>query len=72
MVVKSYMAHHQGMSLLAVVNILCEDVVQQWFHANPLVQSAELLLHESPTSQADLKAMLKDFSNIPRKVGEAA
>jgi hypothetical protein len=70
--VREWMAHHQGMSLLAVVNMLCDDVVQQWFHANPLVQSAELLLHESPTTPADLKAMMKDFANIPQKVGEAA
>ena len=70
--VREWMAHHQGMSLLAVVNLLCNDVVQQWFHANPLVQSAELLLHESPTTQADLKAMMKDFSNIPQKVREGA
>jgi cyclic beta-1,2-glucan synthetase len=70
--VREWMAHHLGMSLLAVANTLCDDVVQQWFHANPLVQSAELLLHESPTSPADLKAMMKDFSNIPQKVGEAA
>jgi hypothetical protein len=70
--VREWMAHHQGMSLLAVVNTICEDIVQQWFHANPLVQSAELILHESPTTVADLKAMMKDFSNIPQKVGEAA
>jgi cyclic beta-1,2-glucan synthetase len=70
--VREWMAHHQGMSLLAVLNTLCDGVVQDWFHANPLVQSAELLLHESPTSPADLKAMMKDFSNIPQKVGEAA
>ena len=71
-VVREWMAHHQGMSLLAVVNSLCEDVVQEWFHANPLVQSTELLLHESPTSMADLKAMMKDFASVPQKVGAAA
>ena len=70
--VREWMAHHQGMSLLAVANTLCDDIVQQWFHANPLVQSAELILHEPPTSPADLKAMMKDFSNIPVKVGDAA
>ena len=70
--VREWMAHHQGMSLLAVTNTLCDDVVQQWFHANPLIQSAELLLHESPTTPSDLKAMMKDFANIPQKVGEAA
>jgi len=70
--VREWMAHHQGMSLLAIVNTLCDEVVQEWFHANPLVQSAELLLHESPTSMADLKAMMKDFANVQQKVGEAA
>jgi hypothetical protein len=70
--VREWMAHHQGMSLLAVVNTICDDIVQQWFHANPLVQSAELVLHESPTTMADLKAMMQDFSNIPQKVGEDA
>ncbi len=66
--VREWMAHHQGMSLLAVVNCLCDDIVQQWFHANPLVQSTELLLHETPTNMADLNAMMKDFANIPQKV----
>jgi hypothetical protein len=70
--VREWMAHHLGMSLLAVANCLCDDLVQQWFHANPLVQSTELLLHESPTTVADLKAMMKDFASIPQKVGEAA
>jgi cyclic beta-1,2-glucan synthetase len=70
--VREWMAHHQGMSLLAIVNTLSDDIVQQWFHANPLVQSAELLLHEPPTTMADLKAMMKDFANIPPKASEAA
>ncbi len=70
--VREWMAHHQGMSLLAVLNMLCEDIVQEWFHANPLVQSAELLLHESPTTMSDLKTMMKDCANIPPKASEAA
>ena len=70
--VREWMAHHLGMSLLAVVNTLCDDVVQEWFHANALVQSAELLLHESPTTMADLKTMMKDFANIPQNAAEAA
>jgi hypothetical protein len=66
------MAHHQGMSLLAVLNCICDDVTQEWFHANPIVQSTELLLHEAPTNPADLKAMMKDFASIPQKVGGPA
>ena len=56
--VREWMAHHQGMSLLAILNLLQGNVVQQWFHANPVVQSAELLLHEMPASKAALSATI--------------
>ena len=58
--VREWMAHHQGMSLLAILNLLHENIVQEWFHANPLIQSAELLLHELPVSNGVLKAKLKE------------
>ena len=58
--VREWMAHHQGMSLLAITNLLHENVVQRWFHANPVVQSTELLLHEMPLSKGVLQARLKD------------
>jgi cyclic beta-1,2-glucan synthetase len=61
---REWMAHHQGMSLLAIVNLLCDNVVQSWFHANPLVQSAELLLHEMPTSKGVMRARLKEFAPV--------
>ena len=48
--VRSWMAHHQGMSLLSIANFLCDDVVQRWFHNNRRVQATELLLHEKPVS----------------------
>jgi hypothetical protein len=44
--VESWMAHHQGMSLLAVCNVVCGNVLHRDFHAEPLVQATELLLHE--------------------------
>jgi cyclic beta-1,2-glucan synthetase len=62
--VREWMAHHQGMSLLAVTNLLHDNVVQRWFHANPLVQATELLLHEVPVSKAVLKAKLAEFAPI--------
>jgi hypothetical protein len=55
--VKSWMAHHQGMSLLALTNLLRENIFQQWFHANPRVKASELLLHEKPLSKDTLKAL---------------
>ncbi|MDE3186448.1 MAG: glycosyl transferase [Acidobacteriota bacterium] len=62
--VREWMAHHQGMSLLAVVNLLRNNAVQRWFHLNPLVQSAELLLHEIPVRKAVLKAAAKEFAPL--------
>ncbi len=48
--VRCWMAHHQGMSLLAIANFLDDNVVQKWFHAERRVQATELLLHEKPVS----------------------
>ena len=46
--VRQWMVHHQGMSLLALANFLCNNVVQRWFHADPRVQATALLLQEKP------------------------
>jgi cyclic beta-1,2-glucan synthetase len=44
--VRSYMAHHQGMSLVAIDNLLCNQVMVDRFHADPHVKSGALLLDE--------------------------
>lgn len=45
-VIRCWMAHHQGMSLLAACNLLFDNVMQRYFHAEPQVLATELLLHE--------------------------
>jgi cyclic beta-1,2-glucan synthetase len=45
-VVRSYMAHHQGMLLVALGNYLNERDMTQRFHSDPLIQTGELLLNE--------------------------
>jgi len=62
--VRQWMAHHQGMSLLAATNLLCGNVVQRWFHSNALVRSSDLLLQELPVRKAVLKAKLKEFGPV--------
>jgi cyclic beta-1,2-glucan synthetase len=47
-VVSCWMAHHLGMSMLSITNLLRDDVVQRWFHHHPRVQATELLLQEKP------------------------
>jgi hypothetical protein len=46
--VRSWMAHHQGMSLTAISNLLHDSPFQRWFHAEPLVLASELILQEKP------------------------
>jgi cyclic beta-1,2-glucan synthetase len=48
--VRCWMAHHQGMTLLALANFLRDNVVQRWFHKEGRVQATELLLHEKPVA----------------------
>ena len=45
-IVKSYMAHHQGMALVALGNVLNNRVMIDRFHADPMVEATELLLQE--------------------------
>ncbi|WP_374689756.1 GH36-type glycosyl hydrolase domain-containing protein [Promineifilum sp.] len=45
-IVRSYMAHHQGMIMLSLLNFLRGDRMTARFHADPRIQSVELLLQE--------------------------
>ncbi len=45
-ILRSFMAHHQGMSLVAINNLLNFNIMQRRFHAEPLMQATELLLQE--------------------------
>jgi cyclic beta-1,2-glucan synthetase len=45
-VVRSYMAHHQGMLLVALDNYLNDQIMVERFHADPSVRSGEMLLNE--------------------------
>ncbi|HYD51052.1 MAG TPA: glucoamylase family protein [Gemmatimonadaceae bacterium] len=44
--VHAYMAHHIGMSLVALANLLTGDRWPERFHADPAVRAVELLLQE--------------------------
>jgi cyclic beta-1,2-glucan synthetase len=43
---RSYMAHHQGMSLLALTYLLLNRPMQRRFLSDPCFKASELLLHE--------------------------
>ena len=54
-IVRSYMTHHQGMIMLALVNRLQDQIMVQRFHADPNIQSMEMLLQEQLPTAAPLQ-----------------
>ena len=44
--VRAFMAHHQGMTVVALANALLDGRIRARFHAEPIVQATELLLQE--------------------------
>ena len=45
-IVRAFMAHHQGMTIVAIADALMDGAMRTRFHAEPIVQAAELLLQE--------------------------
>ncbi|UCC49977.1 MAG: phosphorylase, partial [Gemmatimonadota bacterium] len=45
-VVRAYMTHHQGMTLVSLGNVVHDGLTRRRFHSHPMVQAAELLLQE--------------------------
>jgi cyclic beta-1,2-glucan synthetase len=46
--VHTYMAHHQGMSIVALANLLLDGPARRWCMADPHVEAVSTLLHEPP------------------------
>ena len=47
-IVRAYMAHHQGMSIVAIADALLDGVMRKRFHAEAMIRATELLLQERP------------------------
>ncbi len=45
-IVYNYMAHHQGMTIVAIANAVFEGRMRDRFHSDPVIELAELLLQE--------------------------
>ncbi|MCE9683520.1 GH36-type glycosyl hydrolase domain-containing protein [Halomonas alkalisoli] len=63
--VRSYMAHHHGMSLAALGNVLCNDRLVTWFHSDPHVATMELLLSERVPWEAPLERPSDQDAAVP-------
>lgn len=55
--VRCYMAHHQGMSLVAFANVVHDGLMRHRFHRAPQIQAADLLLQERIPRGADTSSL---------------
>jgi cyclic beta-1,2-glucan synthetase len=71
--VKTYMAHHQGMALVAIANVLDGRRMVERFHADPRVQATELLLQErAPRHALIIRPRPDDGTRLSAPVPPAA
>jgi cyclic beta-1,2-glucan synthetase len=49
--VQTHMAHHQGMTIVALANVLLEQVAQRWGMGHPALEAVQSLLHERAPRQ---------------------
>ena len=73
-IVYAFMAHHQGMSLIAINNALNDNIMPNRFHSDPRIRGVESLLYEKtpihpPISRGSRKShpisRLTPFSSVP-------
>jgi cyclic beta-1,2-glucan synthetase len=60
-VVRAFMAHHQGMTIVAIANALLDGVMRTRFHSDALVKATELLLQER--TPRDVSVEVRDASD---------
>ena len=61
------MAHHQGMTIVAIANALLDGAMRERFHAEPMVQATELLLQEgTPRDVAVVRPWAADAASDAR------
>ena len=66
-IVKEYMAHHQGMILMAMVNFFHKDIMVRRMHSDPRIQSVALLLQEQiPHSVPSQDPFAEDVKGVQR------
>lgn len=63
-VVRSFMAHHQGMSLLSLVYVLLDRPMQRRFESEPSFQATMLLLQERIPKASALRSQAAELPDI--------
>ena len=69
-IVRSYMAHHQGMSFLSLAYLLLNRPMQKRFESDPQFQATELLLQERIPKVAPFYPHATEVSGVHKNDGE--
>ncbi|RYD89431.1 MAG: glycosyl transferase, partial [Sphingobacteriales bacterium] len=80
-IVRNFMAHHQGMTIVAIANTLHDGLMRTRFHCEPMIKACDLLLQEriprnvpveSPRAE-EVKTSVVERSDVPtlRRVNAA-
>lgn len=70
-IVRAYMAHHQGMTVVAIANVLFDGRMRARFHAEPSVQATELLLQERTPRDVSVAHPRAEEVNTAARIGSA-
>ena len=69
-VIQSFMAHHQGMSLLSLAYLLLDRPMQRRFASNPLFQATMLLLQERIPKASAFYVQVAEVSDVLKSSSE--
>ena len=67
-VVKTYMAHHQGLILLSINNLINDNIFQKRFFQNPEIESVDILLQEKMPENMIVTKEIKERVNKIKQV----
>ncbi|MGJ4859863.1 glucoamylase family protein [Labrys sp. La1] len=64
-IVRAFMAHHQGMTIVAIANTLQEGRMRARFHREPMIKASELLLQERIPDEIAIAQARAEEVNAP-------
>ena len=68
-VVRNFMAHHQGMTIVAIANTLHDGSMRTRFHSEPMIVASELLLQERmPRDVAELDPRVEEIKTTGKAI----
>ena len=67
-IIKTYMAHHQGLILLSINNLFNKNILQKRFMENPEIDAVSILLQETMPDTAIITKEQKEKAQKPKYV----